>query len=118
MNLSPKFLRGNMFKDEYKPYKNLTFINIRPNSDREAKLFTLMQYDFAINDLNLYLDTHPNNEEALSTLELLIEEQKKAKAEYVNNYGSLDITDVSGNTFDWIKDPWSWEKEDGGSIYV
>ena len=29
------FLRGNMFKDEYKPYKNLTFINIRPKNDRE-----------------------------------------------------------------------------------
>ena len=47
------FLRGNMFKDEYLPYKNMTYINIRPKSDREAKLFNVMQYSFAINDLNL-----------------------------------------------------------------
>ena len=58
------FLRGNMFRDEYLPYKNYSYININPKSDREAKLYNVMQYEFAINDLNLYLDIHPNDEYA------------------------------------------------------
>ena len=27
--------RGNMFKDEYKPYKNLTYFKLSPSTDRE-----------------------------------------------------------------------------------
>ena len=62
------FLRGNMFKDEYMPYKNYSYISISPKSEREAELFNVMQYEFAINDLNLYLDLNPNNEYALNIL--------------------------------------------------
>ena len=62
------FLRGNMFRNEYKPYKNLTYVNIKPKNDREAKLFNVMQYAFAITDMNLYLDTHPEDRNALNYL--------------------------------------------------
>ena len=111
------FLRGNMFKDEYKPYKNLTYINIRPNNDREAKMYTVMQYSFAINDLNLYLDTHPEDKEALNILKNLIKEEEKAKNEYITKYGPLNVCDTSGNEFNWVDSPWSWENL-GGSMYV
>lgn len=117
--LTPKegFLKGNMFKDEYKPYKNLTFINIRPKSEREAKLFTVMQYAFAIVDLNLYLDLHPEDKYALSLLSEYIKEEKKAKQEYERHYGPLMITDNKDNKFEWVEGPWSWENL-GGNIYV
>lgn len=111
------FLRGNMFKDEYKPYKNLTYINIRPNNDKEAKMYTLMQYSFAINDMNLYLDVHPEDKEALSALKKLIKEEENAKREYINNYGPLNVCDTDGNEFNWIDSPWSWENS-GGNMYV
>ena len=110
------FLRGNMFANEYKPYKNLTYVNIMPKSDREAKLFTLMQYSFAINDLNLYLDLNPNDREAFQMLKSLIDEEKSAKEEYINRYGSLEVCDVQ-NDYDWINSPWPWEDE-GGNMYV
>ena len=70
-NLVPSnegFLKGNMFKDEYIPYKNLTYVNINPKSDKESKLLNVMQYSFAINDLNLYLDIHPEDKEMINTL--------------------------------------------------
>jgi hypothetical protein len=110
------FLRGNMFKDEYMPYKNLTYINIKPSNDREAKLWTISQYSFAINDLNLYLDIHPENNMMVQKLEKLIKEEKQAKEEYIKYYGPLDICDVS-NTFEWINNPWPWEGM-GDSSYV
>ena len=83
------FLRGNMFKNEYVPYKNLTFINIVPKSNREAKLFNVMQYSFAINDLNLYLDLHPDDKEVMNLFEELVKEEKMAKKEYMESYGPL-----------------------------
>lgn len=112
------FLRGNMFRNEYKPYKNYDFVNISPKNDREAKMYNVMQYEFAILDMNLYLDLNPNNRYALNILKELIRLENEAKEEYEKEYGPLEICDISGNDYDWIKSPWSWEKEDGGSIYV
>ncbi len=111
------FLRGNMFKDEYKPYKNLTYVNIKPRNDREAKLFNVMQYSFAINDMNLYLDLHPEDRNALMLLEEFIKEEKEAKKEYIKSYGPLTINETSGEKYEWINGPWSWENL-GGNIYV
>ncbi len=111
------FLRGNIFRDEYKPYKNLTFINIRPKSDREAKLFNVMQYSFAINDLNLWLDLHPDDRNALIFFKELVKEEKEAKKEYMTMYGPLTVNKVTGDKFDWIDSPWPWD-DLGGNMYV
>ena len=111
------FLRGNMFKNEYKPYKNLTFIKKSPKNDREAKLYNVMCYGFAITDMNLYLDTHPEDKNALSFLKELIMEEEKAKKEYIMDYGPLDICDIKGDKFEWVNGPWSWENS-GGNLYV
>ena len=112
------FLRGNMFRDEYLPYKNYSYININPKSGREAKLYNVMQYEFVINDLNLYLDIHPNDEYALNMLEELIKSKKEEEQEFEKSYGPLEVCDTVGDSFEWVSDPWPWEKEDGGSIYV
>jgi spore coat protein JB len=112
------FLRGNMYTNEYDPYKNLTFISIKPRNEREVKMFNIMQYSFAINDLNLYLDLHPEDKEVLNLLKEYIEEEKNAKKEYESIYGPLEVCDVKGSEFDWINSPWSWEKDNGGGMYV
>ena len=111
------FLRGNMFKNEYKPYKNLTYIDIRPQSDIEAKLFNVMQFSFAINDLNLYLDLHPDDTKVVRLFEELVKEEKQAKKEYMEQYGPLTVTKVKGDKFDWIESPWPWD-DLGGNMYV
>ena len=111
------FLRGNMFKNEYKPYKNLTYIDIRPQSDREAKLFNVMQFSFAINDLNLYLDLHPDDTRVIRLFEELVKEEKQSKKEYMEQYGPLTVTKVKGDKFDWIESPWPWD-DLGGNMYV
>lgn len=111
------FLRGNLFRNEYKPYKNLTYVNVSPKNDREAKLLNVMCYTHAITDLNLYLDVHPEDRNALNLLKEMIMEEEKAKKEYINSYGPLNICDTKGNKFDWIDSPWSWENM-GGNMYV
>ena len=111
------FLRGNMFKNEYKPYKNLTYVDIRPQSDREAKLFNVMQFSFAINDLNLYLDLHPDDTKVVRLFEELVKEEKQAKKEYMDSYGPLTLNKVKGDKFDWIESPWPWD-DLGGNMYV
>ena len=45
-----------------------------------------MQYRFYIWDLHLYLDTHPNNEEALKLKEKYQEDLEKLENLYENNF--------------------------------
>ena len=111
------FLRGNMFKDEYEPYKNLTYFKLSPSNDKERLLYQVMAYSFAINDLNLYLDLHPDNKGMLDLFKKYVKEEKELCKEYVNKYGPLEVNEVMGQKFDWISSPWPWETR-GGSMYV
>ena len=111
------FLRGNMFKDEYEPYKNLTYFKLSPSNDKERLLYQVMAYSFAINDLNLYLDLHPDNKGMLDLFKKYVKEEKELCKEYVNKYGPLEVNEVMGQKFDWINSPWPWETR-GGSMYV
>ena len=117
--LSPMdgFLRGNMFQDEYEPYKNLTYFKLNPSNDKERLLYQVMAYSFAINDLNLYLDLHPDNKGMLDLFKKYVKEEKELCNEYVNKYGPLEVNEVKGQKFDWINSPWPWETR-GGSMYV
>lgn len=111
------FLRGNMFKDEYVPYKNLTYFKLIPDSEKEKMLYKIMALSFAINDLNLYLDLHPDKRETFGLFKKFIDEKEKLCKEYERIYGPLEITGTTGSKYNWLNPPWPWE-ENGGSIYV
>ena len=112
------FLRGNMFANEYKPYKNYKVKKIVPRTQREELLLEIMELSFAINDLNLYLDLHPEDKQMLKKFNELVEKSCKCEMAYVKNYGSLEVIDnTSDEKFEWIKNPWPWDNE-GGTKYV
>jgi len=105
------FIRGNIFNNLYDGYKNLKPSNIEPNNDREALLVQWLQYEFSLNDLNLYLDLYPNDVEALTLYKRYLDIDKEVKMEYEKKYGPLclDSNYVSDNSWKWIKSPWPWE---------
>ncbi len=111
------FLRGNMFRNEYKPYKNLTYYKLNPKNEKEKMLYKIMALSFAINDLNLYLDLHPDNKEAFDLFKKYIQDKKVLVKEYTKNYGPLTLDKTVGSKYNWIDSPWPWD-EMGGSMYV
>ena len=118
VNVDEGFLRGNMFAKEYKPYKNYTYKKIIPRTKREELLLEIMEMSFAINDLNLYLDLHPEDTKMLEKFNEYVERSCKYEMEYVKNYGPIEVIDNTSNEkFLWIKNPWPWENE-GGTKYV
>lgn len=113
LNADEGFMRGNMYKNEFKPYKNYTYRKLAPKSKREELLFDIMKYDFAINDLNLVLDLNPNDEKLLELFKKYVALLCEKELEYVKLYGPLQVEEAEGNTFDWIKEPWPWnDRED------
>lgn len=110
------FLKGNMFKNEYEPYKNYTYRKLNPTSKKEQLLFELMKLSFAINDLNLLLDINPKDSNINKIFKKYVEKYYERKLEFVKLYGPIVLEDSSNDDFDWINNPWPWDKED--SAYV
>lgn len=108
------FLKGNMFKDEFDPYKNYAIATIIPKDKKEELELKLYEYDFAINDLNLYLDLHPENIDMFNKFKSFVNEFEKLKKEYVDLIGPLNITDTTSSSYNWVN-TWPWENK-GGNI--
>ncbi len=70
----------------------------------------IMQYDFAIDDLVLYLDTHPKDTDALETYSKLRDKYLILVGEYFHRFGPLNFNQVtSDNYWTWISEDWPWE---------
>jgi len=117
--LSPEdgLMRGNLISEEYEGYKNYNFFRLVPKTEREVLLFKVYEYDFAVNDLNLYLDLNPRDLEALALFNKYNEALKHAIKVYESIYGPLTLNDSDYDSYRWIDNPWPWEN-DGGSKYV
>ena len=79
--------------------------------NRTAVLHRIKAYDFAIVEMNLYLDTHPEDLQALTLLKLYVEKRCQLIAEYEAAFGPYvnTVDNVQGNAFTWVKDPWPWD---------
>lgn len=110
------FNKGNMFINEYLPYKNYTPTILMPKNEKERILLNLYEYDFALNDLSLYLDLHPEDNYAYKMFQKYVNNYEIVKKEYESKYGPLVLTCDSSMDYKWNKNPFPWESED--SMYV
>lgn len=73
---------------------------------------TIRQLSFVMDELRLYLDTHPGNRQAL---DMFLSEQETRRAlidEYTGRYGPIDSYFInSDGTWSWINSPMPWETE-------
>ena len=81
-----------------------------------AALAELMALDFAIDEMGLYLDTHPNDSEALELFNSYIKLAQEGRRKYESMYGPLAKRYVSEDgKYTWINDPWPWDLEGGNA---
>ena len=115
---SPKegFIRGNMFKEEFKPYKNYQYKEIIPKNEKEDLLLKIYEYDFAVIDLGLHLNLHPEDVEAFELFKICAKEYERYRKEFAEKYESICLTDTN-NKYNWVNDPWPWDKNEG-AIHV
>ncbi len=78
------------------------------NQTREEMLKEIKCYNFAIIELELYLDTHPDDEKAICLHNNYCKILKDLKDKYQKVYGPLSIF-YPCNKWRWLEEPWSWE---------
>lgn len=104
------FVRGNMFKDEYIPYKNYNPGTLNATSERMKLVLDILELCFKKVDLNLYLDLNPDDQELVEEFKKCVEDLCTKEAEYVKKYGPIEVIDgVKDNEFIWVSDPWPWQ---------
>ena len=111
--IDPKmgFERGNLFNNLYNPYKNYKYRELKPQNNQEELLYEILKYNFAITELDLYLDINPNDSNMINTYNKYLEEKKKLCNMYEQNYGplTLDGFNLGTNNWNWDRSPWPWE---------
>lgn len=91
--------------------QNELVCEIENNIDCEEKREMLQEIkcrNFAIIELALYLDTHPDDDKALCLHRRYCKELKELKDKYQKVYGPLSIY-FPCNKWRWLEEPWPWE---------
>ncbi len=77
---------------------------------RSELLKKLSAAAFGAIDLQLFLDTHPNDKTALVSLQKHKKEAAALKAEFESRFGPLTPCDIYGDTsYEWVNGPWPWD---------
>ena len=77
---------------------------------RSAMLKKVMEADFAAYDLQLYLDTHPEDGKALAMYTDVVRRARDAREAFEAAYGPLSPESAAGKKeWTWIKSPWPWD---------
>lgn len=80
------------------------------NKIANTALAELMALDFAVDELGLYLVTHPQDQEVLQLYWSYIKLAKEGREKYQKMYGPLLQTDLTPEDgYAWLKDPWPWD---------
>ncbi|MEM5768098.1 MAG: spore coat protein CotJB [Bacillota bacterium] len=78
---------------------------------RDQLLQKITALDFYIIDMHLYLNTHPDDSEALMLYNDCVMQVKELREEYTRSYGMLLANNsTSKQPWQWIDNPWPWQK--------
>lgn len=77
-------------------------------TERDILLKKLSSIAFAMLEIRLFLDTHPDSTEAMAKFDELNNKYLPLKTKYEDEYGPL-LSRNSPSSVQWIKGPWPWE---------
>lgn len=98
--------RGTMFNGLYLPYKNTD----SSSNAAASELGQVMALCFSVDDMGLYLDTHPDDTDMLKKYTEQVTKAKAAMDAWVKKYGPLQQTQVTlEGGYTWLKNPWPWD---------
>lgn len=82
-------------------------------TSRDNQLTDIAALDFMLIDLSLYLDTHPTDIRALNLFNSIKAQADMEKTSYTNNYGPLTAGSTSQTSWNWLCNPWPWDRSGG-----
>lgn len=82
-------------------------------TERDCVLRQVTALGFALDDALLYLDTHPQDAQALAYYQAQQAAYNEAREAYIACWGPLQQNEIAaGEVHRWIVTPWPWEGVD------
>ena len=65
---------------------------------------------FAVWEIHLFLDTHPNDEDALAAYNKYLARYEELYREFTEKYGALSAQNTADDkNWQWVDAPWPWD---------
>ena len=106
--------RGSIFPQLHMPFyieDEMPKCNAKPLNEREAALLEIQQVTFCLIDLQLFLDTHPDDKDAKAMKQKVQAQRKDLLSAFAKNYYPL-TSDCQGDQAEEVA-PWG-----GGGSHV
>ena len=104
------FPRGTIFPGLDLPWQNT--VN-RSHPAAGTPLGEIMELEFAVFDLALYLDTHQHDTQAIEMAAHYTDLLHTARKQYVEEHGPLSHGEaIQDGKYTWLQDPWPWEYQE------
>ena len=82
-------------------------------TEREVLLRRVQICDFALNDAALYLDTHPEDADALAFYKKYLDMRTGLVSDFESRFGPLTKGAYDGGPrWKWVDGPWPWQMEE------
>lgn len=84
--------------------------------NRMKLLQEINEASFAVNDIHLYLDTHPCDKKAMNFYKENASRRRELMDLYAREFGPLTVSDAlesDSATWKWMEQPFPWEMEGG-----
>lgn len=99
-------VRGTLYPGLDLPFQNM----VNQQEQSRTALHLLQAMNFAVSELGLYLDTHPDDEDATALFNQYVERYADALQQYEQQYGSTTQFGAAlTGRYEWLHDPWPWE---------
>lgn len=98
-------VRGTLFPGLDLPFMGM----INKNELAVTPLSELQVLAFGIQELALYLDTHPEDADALELYRAYQQLYEEGKNKYEQMCGPLNHMTISDGAYRWLNGPWPWE---------
>ena len=79
------------------------------NTNQEQAARELQAAGFALHELVLYLDTHPDNRKALTMYRTARKKYLDLYTQYESKHGPLSANGVMGDCWTWSTTAWPWQ---------
>jgi spore coat protein JB len=85
--------------------------NMSKEMGRYELLCKIRELEFAAVDINLYLDNHPENQQAVEDYNKFTQELMALKKKYDAEFGPLTNFGYCPSQYPWawVNEPWPWE---------
>ncbi|MCK4257627.1 MAG: spore coat protein CotJB [Halanaerobiales bacterium] len=92
--------------DNYLDHLNKKYSKI--SDEAKSLLKELMAIEFALLDLNLYLNTHPMDQKALDQFNYYVEKARELVKKVEEVYGPITADRGANDEWEWLTQPWPW----------